>query len=65
MKKKQVWIKNYLQMKGDRFAVIYAQKELTEPQMQKAVEDYLIEQHKEVDERFLRSDGVVIRYKEK
>ena len=52
-------------MKGDRFAVIYAQKELTEPQMQKAVEDYLIEQHKEVDERFLRSDGVVIRYKGK
>jgi len=63
MKKKSIWIKNHLQMNGDKFAIVLAKRVLSEPEMQKAVEDYLLEQHRMVDESFKRSSGVIINYK--
>ena len=60
MKNKSVWIKNYLQLDGDRFVVIAAKRKLGIIEMQKILENKIVEEHKRVDEHFKKSTGFLI-----
>ena len=65
-KDKEPVINRYKMGKG-RFVIIAAKRALTDPQMQKIVEDWLIEEKKAaaqaVEDRFLKSKSLLIYYK--